>query len=48
MAVNYTEIEETLTPAAIAPVMREPERFKIEGIHFIIVYMFMLLVMTLQ
>jgi hypothetical protein len=49
MALAYTEIEETIAPSVIAkPPIREPERFRIEGIHFIVVYIFILLVMTLQ
>lgn len=49
MAVSYTEIEDTFyePPRVQAPV-QAPQRFQVEGIHFIVVYLFMLLIMTLS
>lgn len=52
MAVAYTEIEDTFyEPVARRPqyvVQEQPKKFQIEGIHFIVVYLFMLLIMTIS
>lgn len=45
--VAYTEIEETFHAVPVPP-SKQPNYFEIDGIHFILIYMFVLFVMALQ